>query len=956
MRLGYLVRNKSKQKHETDINELRENLEQEHKKILEELQVEHEAGISDLKAQFETRLSCEAQEQNRKHFLEVDQLQKNIKEYSNKMELQQKEHKEALEKVVLEYQEKIANDFVPNSVFEEHKEKYQAEIMQITNELTVEHEKKVQQITEEHQLSLKNLESSYEEKLIVDYIPRQVAEEEKETLLLEIRKVQDAELQEKVTALQQEHETLIAQNENLNQEMSAEIATAKSELAEIRAKLSDKEKELSKQRAEFDLIVATSENVKEQNQASVGAYELRVSELEEKLRQHEMHVSCLEEQVVNEKSEGERQVNEIRKRLEEQVTALKKHLDTAQQVLSTANEMHKVESDQLRTQISQLESCNQEKISQLTENYSKEFEQMKHDYEMKMSELEISYKAEIDQLKECHLQEVSASHAKYEEIQQNFLSSQTKAEEAISLKEQKMKAVHAEAEKQLKTEKFLIKEKLSVLEAECNKLKNDQESALKSKEDEIDSLNLRIAQLNEECRTKQGKCDKVERHLREREQKMIVDNMKTLSKAEEMNRSLANQLQVAQKEVSLYQKKTEAAKKEVEALNNDLKLVKQMKQKTVNELQEHKINCMELKENFSSEKSQLERTIRELKEQYTESVAEVENLNKLVKHYKNQKENKLSKVIQQTELDQRNIEKLTNKVLSLEQEKKSLVDKLKREEEKYRTYDKENQTLQRKISDLSEQLEKAGNALFDGNNEISFPNDSLESPDIQEITKRTYELRSKSNTWNKMGVEDFNISPMSFQSRNSISSIRSLTSNVSNISKTSKPAVCAQMFSCEDEPAQFDWGRITEIRRRNTMVPAHLRSTYPTELQNVPNSVSDQITNTSRPGSAKRKRSPASKTRTKAAVNRPATPGKLRRLRGRMNLNNENSPQSDKKRLRTSTPQQKPDYTGRPSMAFEISNTPKLSKRRQKGRSTIFQLPEQKREPLKTRNSHHTNL
>lgn len=295
-------------------------------------------------------------------------------------------------------------------------------------------------------------------------------------------------------------------------------------------------------------------------------------------------------------------------------------------------------------------------------------------------------------------------------------------------------------------------------------------------------------------------------------------------------------------------------------------------------------------------------------------------------------------------------------MLSLEQEKKSLLDKLKREEEKYRTYDKENQTLQRKISDLSEQLEKAGNALFDGNNEISFPNDSLESPDIQEITKRTYELRSKSNTWNKMGVEDFNISPMSFQSRNSISSIRSLTSNVSNISKTSKPAVCAQMFSCEDEPAQFDWGRITEIRRRNTMVPAHLRSTYPTELQNVPNSVSDQITNTSRPGSAKRKRSPASKTRTKAAVNRPATPGKLRRLRGRMNLNNENSPQSDKKRLRTSTPQQKPDYTGRPSMAFEISNTPKLSKRRQKGRSTIFQLPEQKREPLKTRNSHHTNL
>lgn len=61
----------------------------------------------------------------------------------------------------------------------------------------------------------------------------------------------------------------------------------------------------------------------------------------------------------------------------------------------------------------------------------------------------------------------------------------------------------------------------------------------------------------------QSKCDLVERQLREREQKLIMDSMKTLSKAEEMNKSLSNQLQVSQKEVSLAQKKKEATQKEV---------------------------------------------------------------------------------------------------------------------------------------------------------------------------------------------------------------------------------------------------------------------------------------------------------------------------------------------------------------------------------------------------------
>ena len=92
---------------------------------------------------------------------------------------------------------------------------------------------------------------------------------------------------------------------------------------------------------------------------------------------------------------------------------------------------------------------------------------------------------------------------------------------------------------------------------------DDHELVLKSNEEKIANLNSCITQLKDECRINQGKYDKVERQLREREQKLIMGNMKTLAKAEEMNKSLNNQLLVAQKEVNIAQKKMDAAQKEV---------------------------------------------------------------------------------------------------------------------------------------------------------------------------------------------------------------------------------------------------------------------------------------------------------------------------------------------------------------------------------------------------------
>ena len=66
---------------------------------------------------------------------------------------------------------------------------------------------------------------------------------------------------------------------------------------------------------------------------------------------------------------------------------------------------------------------------------------------------------------------MSTSHAKYEEIHQNLVNTQSKAEEAVSLKEQEMKEILVNTEKQLTTEKSLVEERLTELKSEFTKLK-----------------------------------------------------------------------------------------------------------------------------------------------------------------------------------------------------------------------------------------------------------------------------------------------------------------------------------------------------------------------------------------------------------------------------------------------------------------------------------------------------
>lgn len=46
-------------------------------------------------------------------------------------------------------------------------------------------------------------------------------------------------------------------------------------------------------------------------------------------------------------------------------------------------------------------------------------------------------------------------------------------------------------------------------------------------------------------------------------------------------------------------------------------------------------------------------------------------------------------------------------------------------------------------------------------------------------------------------------------------------------------SVTGGMFHCEDEPEEFEWNRLTELQRRNTLCLPHLKTSYPVETQQV---------------------------------------------------------------------------------------------------------------------------
>ncbi|XP_014769238.1 nuclear mitotic apparatus protein 1 isoform X1 [Octopus bimaculoides] len=890
-----LVEIKEKE-HSKELETAKETLHQEYNQKSCCLVEEYEKKLKSVSEDFEKKLSSdyvavgEINEQNKKHIQEVIQMKEKLEEYEGKIKSQDEEHKEALQKVMVEFQENISKNYISKEVFEAKLKDETIKYTQLEQKY-VEEEEKLQIVLKEHDEKLAQVTLNYEEKIATDFVPRQTFECEQEkhvTTLLE----QQTLYQEKLESLNEIHKI---SNDKKVVEFEDNIATnyvQRSDFEDVQARLSQKEKEFSKQRAEYDLVVAACDKVNEQYESSVKTYEKKVTEMCKKIESRNKQIECLQEQIAEMTVKAEREYNEMKREQSQNLS------DKDEEMRTSRQEMVNIQSA-----------------------YEDEITKCK------------SLEEQINRLKDSHSQELALSQTKWEKLNETQCANISNYEKIVTEKEHQV----ADIQQQLLTEK------------EANaELEKYLASSKENHGEEIKKLNTIINEAKEEYHQLKKKISKTEVFFHSREQKLITDHTKTLSKAEEMNASLATRLHISHKESEIFKKKHENISAEVENIKEELKTTKLEKQAVVAKLQDYEVFYLQKEEEFSDVKHKLEMEVTKLNEKYSESRFATEKLEKLVEHYKTHEHNLLTKVNERDAEEKKNNERLMKKVMELEKEKYSISEILKKEQNNFQETYKECKDLKRKIVTLNEQLEKAEIALFNNSQSLNWANDSLESPASSTMKKAPYELRSRtSNTWNKMKVKDYNISPISVYST---SSIKSVASNASTSSRTPVPSGCGKMFACEDEPNTYDWSRLTEIKRRNTMVPAHLRSTYPAELQNIPSPFKADIT-LPRSASKRKRKSPvvSQKRHVKSGVQNNLQQVRIKKI------NEENTPRSDK-RLRIKSPVGQKEYTGRPSMAFDISNTPKLARRRQKGRSTILQEPQPERKPLRTRNFTQTSL
>ncbi|XP_052795618.1 myosin-7-like isoform X2 [Mya arenaria] len=128
---------------------------------------------------------------------------------------------------------------------------------------------------------------------------------------------------------------------------------------------------------------------------------------------------------------------------------------------------------------------------------------------------------------------------------------------------------------------------------------------------------------------------------------------------------------------------------------------------------------------------------------------------------------------------------------------------------------------------------KRSSSLFDSSKETTLTPGTRLSRTRKRISKSvSSSIMNSGNDVDTISIGSATSLAMRLRSRESTTTLnRSITSFDSISSTSSVPRGTGGLYSCEDEPMEMEWGRIGELSRRNTMCPAHLKTSYPVETQ-----------------------------------------------------------------------------------------------------------------------------
>ncbi|XP_060073821.1 nuclear mitotic apparatus protein 1-like [Ylistrum balloti] len=694
----------------------------------------------------------------------------------------------------------------------------------------------------------------------------------------------NAVLIEKLESLTAEHQTSV-------QELKSEKDKAVNEndvLAKRLESVTDKyEASACELNCKLEKALKDNDDLTEKLESMTAQYQTSISEMKEQMKSdcndfvksHEDKMRGFVKDMTSTNQEL-KEAGEKRRALEQTILELNQRLtiqqDNKDRVILEAK-VAQVESelkqktellDQVRVSCQQtMEESEQYWRSQLTQlenEYHKATEEQTQQYRNQLSSQEQNFQTRCQAL--VHEKEMIA------------VSQKAALQDRISHLEKKLEKKQndlVDLEKKHKTENSTMLEKV----------KSDYQTKIDKIQDLLTSETQSQKELANRLHSQQSRCDELEKALREMKHNCDLSMAdQTKSHSEELNsvrqefKSKLSDLQMESRQLlEQEQRRTTVVKGQCSELSNKLdeatkeissykRQVEKLKDNSELTLQQWQLKVAEVKNAKESEETELRAELSRIQEQSLGANAEIKQLNEKILEMEN-KESKLQQTIdnyrihynkkkevidllkKEVDVNMKVGKDFQTKSIDLSQEVKRLKvllqtektqqqgiqDKLDKEKGNNKTLCKQVVELKAELKATNKQVETLRTQLeITGTNYIGDNNHFVQTCLNRQDEDTLSELHSGSSE------EE---APRRRSSRIRLASMdQSVISTDSGRSVASLPRGTAKLFAMEDEPADLEWKRFSELQRRNTLLLPHMRSTYPVEMQQyAENSVRESL-------------------------------------------------------------------------------------------------------------------